>query len=125
MTLENTVITLSKVDPTVDIACTLPAAEAGRRLDALQTLIGGALDNVSREGDRLRIRVARGGDADLDAKARDWAETEKGCCAFLGFAIESEPDAVTLEITAPSTAVPMLAWIEVIVRAAGRQGDGA
>jgi hypothetical protein len=116
---------LSPVDPTVDLACTLPVNEARNRLKALQALIGDRLDHVSRDGDRLRIRLARAGNADLEAEATDWAETEKGCCAFLGFAIESEPDAVTLEIAAPANVGQILAGIEWIVRAADRHGVGA
>jgi hypothetical protein len=117
--------TLSRVDPTVEVACALPGIEASKRLSALQVLIGDRLDHVSRRGEQLRIRLARAGDADLDAKATEWAEAEKGCCPFLGFAIESHPEAVTLEITAPATARSILAGIELIVRAAGRLVAGA
>jgi hypothetical protein len=110
--------TLSHIDPSAEIACTLPVKEAGRRLNALEALIGDRLEDANRDGDRLRIRVARAGDPDLEAKLTVWAEEEKRCCAFLGFAIESEPEAVTLEIAAPSEAGPTLGGIEWIVRAA-------
>ena len=115
--------TLSSVDPAADVACTLPLSGVKDRLTALQVLIGGRLDGVTRVGDRLSIRIERRGDDDaLEARAAAWAQAEKGCCAFLGFAIESDPRAVTLEIVAPTGAEPTLDGIGWIVRAAGRQG---
>jgi hypothetical protein len=111
---------LSQADPTADVACALPAREAGERLNALGDLVGDRLERVSRDGDRLRLRIRRGGDADLGAKASAWAIAEKGCCAFLGFEIESEPEAVTLQIIAPDGAGATLEGIEWIIRAAGR-----
>jgi hypothetical protein len=117
--------TLSTVDPTAEIACTLPLNEAGDRLVALQTIIGDRLDHVVRDGSRLRVRIERAGTVDLNAEVIAWAEAEKACCAFLGFAIESEPDAVTIEISAPSAAEPTLDGIEWLVRAAGRHGGAA
>ena len=112
---------LSQIDPTAEVACTLPVNEAGERLDALGDLVGDRLQDVSRHGDRLRIRIGRDGDAALEAKASAWATAEKACCAFLGFEVESEPDAVTLDIVAPAGAGPTLDGIEWIVRAAGRR----
>jgi hypothetical protein len=112
---------LSQADPTADIACALPPTEAGERLNALGDLVGDRLEDVSRDGDRLRIRLGRDGDADLEAKVSAWAIAEKGCCGFLGFEVESEPDAVTLEIVAPDGAGGTLEGIEWLVRAAGRR----
>lgn len=120
--MEYTVTTLSQVDPTADIACTLPVNEARDRLGELQSLVGGHLDHVSRAGDRLWIRVLRADRDKLEADIAAWAEAEKGCCVFLGFAVESAPDTVTLEIAAPAGAEPTLDGIEWIVRAARRQG---
>ena len=114
--------TLSQVDSTAEIACTLPLNQAGGRLNAMQTLIGDHLDHVSREAGRLQIRVLRAGRGGLEAELTSWAEAEKACCAFLGFAVESEADAVTLEIAAPAGAEPTLDGIEWMVRAAGRLG---
>jgi hypothetical protein len=112
--------TLSRADPSAEIACTLPVNEAGDRLNTLQAIIGDHLDSAQRDGDRLNIRIDRAGDPDLEAKVTEWAEAEKGCCAFLGFAIESEPETVTLEIAAPGNAAGTLDGIEWLVRAAGR-----
>jgi hypothetical protein len=115
---------LSRPDPTVDIACTLPVNEAGDRLMSLQAIVGDRLDRVSRADGRLRVRINRAGRSDLDAELIAFAEAEKECCGFLGFAIESEPNAVTIEFAAPAGAEPTLDGIEWLVRAAGRQGTG-
>ncbi len=111
---------LSQADPTAEVACTLPVREAGERLNAFGDLVGDRLEGVFRSGDRLRIRLGRDGDPDLEAKARAWAIEEKGCCAFLGFEIESDPDSVTLDIIAPDGAGATLEGIEWIARSAGR-----
>ncbi len=111
---------LSTVDPTATVACTLPIREAGERLNMFGDFVGDRLEEVSRTGDRLRIRIRRDGDAELEAKASAWAVEEKGCCAFLGFEIESEPERVTLEIVAPEGAGATLEGIEWIARTAGR-----
>ena len=111
---------LSQVDPTAEVACTLSVREAGERLTAFGDLVGNRLEDVSRSGDRLRIRLRRNGDPDLEAKASAWATEEKGCCAFFGFEIESEPDRVTLDIIAPDGAGATLEGIEWIALTAGR-----
>lgn len=114
--------TLSQVDPSAKIACTLPINEASGRLDSLQTLVGDRLVGTEREPDRLRITIKRAGDDGLEHEVRAWANEEKGCCAFLGFAIESGPEAVTLEIASPPDAGPTLDAIEWMFRAADRAG---
>lgn len=111
---------LSQVDPTAAVACTLPVREYGERLNAFGDLVGDRLEAVGRSGDRLQIRIRRDGDTELEAKASAWAIEEKGCCAFLGFEIESDPEAVTLDIIAPQGAGATLEGIEWIARAAGR-----
>jgi hypothetical protein len=113
---------LSQVDPTADIACRLPVNETGGRLNALRALIADHLADLTRDGDRLHIRILRASRTDLEADVVALAAAEKACCAFLGFAVTSEPDAVTLEIAAPAGAGPTLDGIEWIVRAAGREG---
>lgn len=111
---------LSHVDPTAEVACTLPVRAAGQRLSAFGDLVGHRLEDVSRSGDRLRIRMRRDDDPDLEAKVAAWAIEEKGCCAFLGFEVESEPDQVTLDIIAPEGAGATLEGIEWIARTASR-----
>jgi hypothetical protein len=111
---------LSHVDPTAEVACTLPVREVGKRLNALEDLVSDRLEDVSRSGDRLRIRIRRDGDPELEAQVSAWAIEEKGCCSFLGFEIASDPDAVTLDIIAPEGASATLEGIEWIARTAGR-----
>jgi hypothetical protein len=111
---------LSTIDPSADIACNLPVNEGGSRLAALQVLIGRRMESSELADDKLRIRLNRAGDDDLEAKVTAWAQAEKDCCAFLGFTIESEPDAVVLEIAAPMGAQGTLDGLEWIVWAAGQ-----
>jgi hypothetical protein len=116
---------MNHIDATADIACTLPINEVGERLNSLQALIGDHLDTVSRDGDRLQIRIARAGRADLETEVSRWAEAEKACCAFLRFAVESEPEVVLLEIAALGGAEPTLDALEWLVQAAGRKYGAA
>lgn len=111
---------LSQVDPSAEIACTLPVNEAGDRLAALQALVRDRLGDAERDGDSLRIRIDRAGDPDLDAAVTEWAQAEKRCCSFFGFTIESRPEEVILEIAAPSRAAGMLDGVKWLVQAAGR-----
>jgi hypothetical protein len=121
MSVETAMTILSQADPTAEITCTLPVNEAGGRLNDWEGLIGGSLDHLSRDGNRLRMRILRGGRVGLETEVAAFAEAEKACCAFLGFEVESAPDAVTLEIVAPVGAEPTLEGIEWMLRAAGRQ----
>jgi hypothetical protein len=116
---------LSRPDPTADIACTLPPNDGSARLRGLQAIVGGEIANVARLGGRLRLRINRAGRADLEAQVTTWAEEEKACCAFLGFAVDSEPEAVTIEISSPAGAELTLDGIEWLIRAAGRQHGAA
>jgi hypothetical protein len=118
--MEIVMTTLSQVDSTADIACTLPVNAFGDRLNAIQVLIGDHLDDLSRDGDRLRIRIRRAGRADLESEVAAYARAEKACCAFLGFAVESADETVTLDIVAPVGAEATLGGIEWMVRAAER-----
>jgi hypothetical protein len=113
---------LSQADPTADILCTLPVVEARDRMNAWARLIGGRLDDLSLDGEKLRIRILRAGRADLEAEVKASAEAEKACCAFLGFEVASDLDGVTLDIVAPAGAEATLEGIEWIVRAASRLG---
>ena len=113
---------LSQIDPSAEIACTLSINEASGRLGSLQALVGDRLVGTERQPDRLRITMKRADDAGLEDDVRAWAEEEKGCCAFLGFAIESRPETVVLEIASPPDAGPTLDAIEWMFRAADRVG---
>jgi hypothetical protein len=121
MSVETAMTILSQADPSTEITCTLPVNEAGGRLNDWVGLIGGHLDHLSRDNDRLRMRILRAGRVDLETEVAAFAEAEKTCCAFLGFEIESAADNVTLDIVAPAGAEQTLEGIEWMLRAAGRQ----
>ena len=110
---------LSRVDTAAAIACTLPAMQAAGRLRSLQSVVGDRLDRVTRVGGRLRIRIVRAGPPDLEAEVSAWAEAERDCCAFLGFSVVSDDEAVTIEIAAPDGAESTLEVFDWAVRAAG------
>jgi hypothetical protein len=109
---------LSTADPGAPIICTLPPTEFRDRLRALEAIVGDDLEGVSREPDRIRVRIGRGNRPDLERQLTAWATEEKTCCAFLGFAIVPDLDAVTIEIQAPAGAEATLDGIDWIVRAA-------
>ena len=113
---------LTTPDPAAEIACALPVLEMGGRLVSLQKLIGGSLLEAARTDRALRIDVGRAGRSSLYADTVAWANAEKACCAFLGFAVEETEDRVTLEIGAPAGAQATLDGIELLVRAAARPG---
>jgi hypothetical protein len=116
---------LSYAEPAAEIACALPPNQMRDRHDALGSIVGADLLGLDREGDRLQVVIARGGRTDLDAQVITWAREEKACCGFLGFAVDSKPDTVTIEITAPAGAGPTLDGIHWIVRAASGHGTTA
>jgi hypothetical protein len=109
---------LSSPDATVGIACALPILEMADRLDSLQDLVAGNLGGVLLDDRRLRIAIERDEAADLYAQTVAWAEAEKGCCPYLGFAVEETPASVVLEIAAPAGAEPALEALQFIVLAA-------
>ena len=111
--------TLSTVDPTASIECTLPVSEAAGHLRDLDDVVGaGRLEGIEREPGRYRFTVARDGRPDLERQLAAWAADEKSCCAFLGFALESDAASVTIEIRAPAGADATLDGIDWLVRAA-------
>ena len=111
--------TLSTVDPDAPIECTLPVTQAAGRLCDLDDVVGGGrLRAIARTAGRFRFTVARDGRTDLESQLAAWAADEKECCSFLGFAIESAEDAVTMEIQAPDGAGSTLDGIDWLVRAA-------
>lgn len=116
---------LSAPDPTVGIACTLPVLEMADRLDTLQDLVADGLDDVRLKERQLRITIERDTAADLYAQTVAWAEAEKACCPFLGFAVDETPASVVLEIAAPAGAEPTLEALQFLVLAAARPPEAA
>jgi hypothetical protein len=112
-------MTIFHADPTSPITCALSVTGARDRLAALRAITGDRLEAVSREGPRLRMRIRRAGSIDLESEAIAWAEAEQACCPFLGFAVESDASAVSIEISAPEGAESTLGVIEWVVRSAG------
>ena len=56
--MEDVMTVLSHVDPTAEVACTLPVREAGERLNAFGDLVCDRLEDVARRGDRLQYASA-------------------------------------------------------------------
>ena len=115
---------LSSPDATVGIACALPVLEMADRLNSLQDLVADSLGGVLLDDRRLRIAIERDATADLYAQTVAWAEAQKSCCPFLGFAVEETPASVILEIAAPAGAEPTLEALQFLVLAGGAT-DGA
>ena len=103
--------TLSQVDSTADIACSLEPDAALDRVVTLADLVAHGT-TTRRSRDTLAIRIERRGRSGLNADVAAWAEAEKACCPFFGFALESEPDAVTLQISVPAGAEATLDELE-------------
>ena len=76
---------------------------------------------TSRSGNGIAIRIERRGRPQLDADVAAWAEAEKACCPFFGFALESEPEAVTLRISVPAGADATLDELDRVVALAGSE----
>jgi len=110
---------LSSPDASAGIACALPMLEMADRLDSLQDLVGDRLRELTHEERRLRIAIGRDGIADLHAQTVAWAEAERACCPYLGFAVGETPAEIVLEIAAPHGAEPTLGGIVWLVQAAG------
>jgi len=116
---------LSTPNPNAPIACSLPVLQMSGRLDALQDLVADGLRSVTRDRNRLRIAIDASNRANLYADAVAWADAEKACCEFLGFAVDATSTEVVLEIAAPAGTEPMLDGFEWLVQAAGRAAAAA
>jgi hypothetical protein len=87
------------------IACSLPPAEHSARR---ATIDGIARDSLrSREPIERGARFTFGADAEDDLRALIAAEAE--CCPFLRMALDRSGDSVTLEVTGPEEAQPLIA----------------
>lgn len=89
------------------IACSLSAAEMSARLAEMaavgsQALLSAATDD---RGAVLRFRAG----ADIRGRLAAVVAAEAQCCAFLDLELRDEADAVTLTVTAPAGAEPVLA----------------
>lgn len=87
-------------------ACTLPTAERPLRLAEFDTLFTEAVTGVERAGNSARLHLS--GDDRLADRVRDLADRESACCSFFTFAIETQPQGLTLHITVPPQRMDIL-----------------
>jgi hypothetical protein len=91
----------------IPIACTLSADGAATRLDEWRALLTRVVASTERSAQTelaLRVRPEPG---DLD-RLVDLVQREAGCCTFFEFALQITADAVTLRVTVPADAAPVL-----------------
>jgi hypothetical protein len=91
----------------VPIACTLSVDDAATRLDewrAMLTRVVASVERVAPTELELRLQTAPG---DLD-RLVDLVQREATCCTFFEFALHVAADAVTLRVTVPADAAPVL-----------------
>ncbi|MBW3668971.1 MAG: hypothetical protein KY443_07125 [Actinobacteria bacterium] len=90
---------------TIPIACTLEPAALPARLAAWHAVVGESVAEEPVEGG-VRLRFAR--TPGLPARLAALAEAEQGCCGFFEFRVGLTPEDVTLDITAPPDARPLI-----------------
>ncbi|MFI1652938.1 MerR family DNA-binding protein [Streptomyces avidinii] len=90
------------------VACTLDAAELGRRTGQWRALVTLAARREDIE-DGLRLHFPP--DAALAGRIAALAAAEQGCCAFFGFTLHLTPAALRLDVSAPESAAGMLAGL--------------
>lgn len=90
---------------TIPIACTLPPSDLPARLAEWHSLAAEAAGRDEVEGGvRLRFSAATG----RAARIATLAEAEQGCCGFFDFALAIGPDGLSLTVTAPADARPLV-----------------
>jgi hypothetical protein len=102
-------------------SCTLPTEEQPLRVAEFDALFAEGLLGVARpEPTRVRLVLEVG----IEARARDLAERESGCCSFFTFAFTDGPDArVLMDVSVPAGRVAVLdALLSRAVEAAGITG---
>jgi hypothetical protein len=90
----------------VPIACTLTAAEMRKRLAEIRAIGRAALVSAEATGSEAVLRFRLG--ADTRGRLRAVVAAESECCAFLGFDLSEEPEALVLAIRAPDGGEPVL-----------------
>jgi hypothetical protein len=86
------------------IACSLTAAELGRRLDEVDQLARKAL--LRRESIDGGVRLTFVGD--VRARLDTFVAAERACCPFLDLRLSSDGNTHVLQITGPGEAAPMI-----------------
>ena len=88
------------------IACTLSPADAAQRAGEWRRLAAAALVERERSPGRALLRFR---DVDeVEPALRRLVEAERECCAFLDLRLGRDSDTLTLEISGPPQADPIL-----------------
>ena len=88
----------------IPIACSLSAAEQGERRDAAQRLVAAALldARVTDRGAMLRFSGA------AEPALRELIAAERECCPFLTFELSERGDGLSLAVSGPPEARPIV-----------------
>jgi hypothetical protein len=92
-------------DDSVDIACTITSADVPARIELIERMRL-ALTDIERTQHGLLLSFPNV--ATTDADVRTFAVDEKRCCAFWGFAVESDGDVLKLVWDGPPDAAPLI-----------------
>jgi hypothetical protein len=86
------------------MACTLTPGDAVERREAWGRLARAALIDRARSGNGVTLRFRAGAEHEL----RALVAAERECCPFLTLQVREDGDGLTLEITGPQYAAPVL-----------------
>jgi len=82
------------------LVCRLNGDDYRNRIKWIENLARRALRGYSRDDLKLHLTYSSEAHADL----RLMVERERTCCPFLTFAVQQEPDAITVTVIAPEVA---------------------
>lgn len=100
------------MDADLPVACTLPEGERRERERTLQAVLAAARD-VEELPDGVALRF--GGDGERLRELVGLMVAERGCCRFLRFRLEAEPDLGPIFLTVtgpPGTRELVRGWLE-------------
>ena len=92
-------------DATAPIVCTLSTAELEERLRLFERMRS-SMTELNRTEHGILLRFPPG--ALLERELRAFVADEKACCAFWGFSLAADAEALTLRWDAPASARPAL-----------------
>jgi MerR family copper efflux transcriptional regulator len=87
------------------IACSLPPAEFASRRASIDQIARSALMSRERIEDGARLAFA----AEAEDALRELIAAEAQCCPFLQMDLRRSGDALTLDVTGPEDAQPLIA----------------
>ena len=90
------------------IACSLDSEGQQARLEEWAELVGRAM---SREELPDGFRYTFAGGDDVEARIRDLAAAEQGCCSFLRFEVTRVADQIEMTVKAPPDGLEALRFI--------------